>query len=252
MERLSLPRRLWSAVRASVDFNQINAAASVVGLAATIVALLVKDATALAIFGIGAVAVFGFVVVASLIVQERSGGLFHVLSEEHEWAIETTDGRRATMTRRRRSRVLQDGIYSLRDFAWGTRGSHTSPVGHPYPVVHEYDSPPDGRRTALMLLDQVKRRMDELEHSVTWQVNEVFVDDMNYVESQPSNPTRTLVLRVIFPSGRNPTEVSYLPPHKPNQPEVLSLESMPDGRLKVEKLLRNPERHRNHRIAWTW
>ncbi len=243
--------RIVEVFRAAADVHLVGALASVFGLVLAIAVLVVRDTGALVVFATAVVIVFGGVIVYGLLRHERSGGLFRVLDETHEWVIEDRDGQHAVMRRNRRAQVLQDGIFALRDFVWGTKGSHTNPRGTPYEVVHTYISP-DGLTTALLLMDDVKRRLEEIQYEVRWDVNDVFVDDINHVESIMLFPTRQLTLRVIFPSGRVPQEAHHVRQHAPNKPERLEIAGRRDGRHQVEVVLRNPRPNTVEKIAWRW
>jgi hypothetical protein len=106
--------------------------------------------------------------------------------------------------------------------------------------------------TALLLMDDVKRRLETIEYTVAWDVTDVFVDPMNHIETEMLFPTRRLALRVVFPKGRAPIEAHHVSQRDPNKPERLEIQGRRDGRHEVEKVLRNPNPRTLEKVTWRW
>jgi hypothetical protein len=72
-----------------------------------------------AIIAAGLFVSFSALGVYALILRDRFGGLYEAISDESEWDIHDASGTEAILTRTRRLRFLQNGVFAIRDYAWG-------------------------------------------------------------------------------------------------------------------------------------
>lgn len=87
----------------------------------------------------------------ALILRDRFGGLYEAISDESEWDIHDASGTEAVLTRTRRLHFLQNGVFAIRDYAWGDGD-----------VLADYQCSPGSLRGAAALhglaLDDWERR----------------------------------------------------------------------------------------------
>jgi hypothetical protein len=225
---------------------------NIVGLAVTLAILAIGSWLAAGIVVGAMISVFGALFIYGKIFRDRVGGLFEVVHDIHEWRILDHSGERATMTRTRNARVLQDGVFAIRDFAWGSRGSHTNPRcsgGWPI-VVHKYES--HDRIVALLALEDVRNRDDSLEYSICWDVKGVFIDLENWAETEILNETVRLTMRVIFPPTRVPLAAYLTCSDAPDKRKDLAIRPRDDETFEVVHNEWYPKRHRIYRLTWLW
>jgi hypothetical protein len=237
--------------RRMVRSPAVAASINILGLALTIAVLVFGSGLAAGLVIGALILVAGALYLYGRIVRDSVGGLFEVAHDTREWRILSHSGERATMTLTRNARVLQDGVFALRDFAWGAKGSHVKPRCDRWPVVHEY---PDHNRTvAIIALEDVKNRDDPLEFSIAWDVVDVFVDDKNWVETETLHDTVRLTMRVVFPASRAPLATYLTHSDSPDKREELQARPGKDGKtFEVTHDIWHPKRHRVYRITWQW
>lgn len=242
-----LDRWVRRGLTSSIAAGLIN----VLGLALTL-ALLALGSPLAAGFVIGSlILVVGLSYLYGRIVRDKVGGLFDAVQDVREWRILSHSGEEATMTLKRHARVLQDGVFAIRDFAWGSKDSHKNPRCDRWPVVYQY--PDHGRTVAIIALEEVKNRDDSLEYGISWDVEDVFVDLKNWVETEVLHDTVSLTLRIVFPGTRAPLKPFLTHSSSPDKREELSVKHHEDNQsFVVERALWYPKRHETYRITWQW
>ena len=224
---------------------------NILGLALTLALLALGSPIAAGIVVGCLILVGGALYLYARIVRDRVGGLFAVVHDVHEWRILDHSGETATMKRTRKARVLQDGVFAIREFAWGSDDSHVTPKCDRWPVVYEYID--HDRKVALVALEDVKSRDDPLDYSIEWEVNGVFVDPKNWVETEVLHETARLTMRVVLPATRAPMKVSLTRLDSSDKRKELGFRSSDDGQtFEIEHDIWYPKRHHTYRIAWEW
>jgi hypothetical protein len=223
---------------------------SVLGLALTLALLAFGDPLAAGIVVGSLILVGGSLYLYGQILRDKVGGVFEVVHDVHEWEILDHSGQNATMTRVRNARVLQDELFAIRDFAGGPQGTHVNPRCRPWKVVHRQRAL--DQTIAIIALDDVKNRDDPLDYSVIWDLEGVFVDLENWVESVILYETLRMTMRVIFPSTRAPLSAFLIHSNSSEKRVELPVHRHGEKAFKVERDLWYPKRHGAYRIAWEW
>ncbi len=220
------------------------------GLVAVGLAYL-KDPVAGAIV-LGALIVgFSSLGVYALILRDRFGGLYEAISDESEWDIHDGNGSEAVLVRRRRLRFLQNGVFAIRDYAWGDgdvlAGYEISPgvKADTYTVA--------GKRNVVISLRETKRRGDVETYLITRRMQNMFGNDSEWVATEVVLPTQEVKISVRFPADR-PPQGAWLkrnsdPDHKQ---EELSIEGGGDRRQKVSVRIARPKLYETYTVWWKW
>jgi|GEM_PF-2109746 len=197
--------------------------------------------------------VLAFVAVGlyALILRDRFGGLYEVLDDESLWDLRDSAGTDALLTRTRTLRFLQDGVFAIRDYAWGNGdvlADYSCDPGYPA----DYYSA-GGRHNVVISLRDTKRRGDVDTYTIKRRTTDMFLGSSEWVSTETLQTTRRLTLTVLFPVSRIPVEAwldrSSRPEHARKR---LRAEVHSGGRQKLSVTLHDPPLRETFTIWWRW
>lgn len=194
---------------------------------------------------------FSLVGVYGLILRNRFGGLYAIVDDVDVWEIKDATGQNATMTKTRTMRFLQDGVFAIRDYAWGKgdlRADYDCTPGHPADYFTY-----DGRQNVLVSLRETKRRGDIETYTIKRRCVGTFTESREWVQAEILHETKQLTMTVIFPPDR-PPQRAWLSQRSRGQDwrENLVIDGTPSGQQRIEKILVEPRRGDAYTLSWDW
>lgn len=187
-----------------------------------------------------------------IIVNRSHTGLYEVLNYESTLTIHDPQGKRATFSKTKRVRYLQNNILAFQDYAWGDGKillNYRTNTGKP---VDRYRS---GYKTYILIsLREVKNRGDEDEFHIRWDLRDGFLTPDGYWSTDVSQRTRQVQVRVIFPKARPPQRFLL---EESNRKRTLELgtafrQQLPDGRWQVSWEMDKPRLYEIYVLRWVW
>jgi hypothetical protein len=179
-------------------------------------------------------------------------GMYEVLEYESRLELLDKNGKRARFTKRQRVKYLQNHIIAYQDQAWGNGEILLDYRCSPGRLVDRYQP---GHKTYLLIsLREAKRRGDEDEFNIQWEMREGFRRATELWETEISHRTRRLKVEVVFPEGRPPLRVWLV--------EVLGRRRTPlgaearrrlaDGRWLLSWEREGPRLNERYQLEWEW
>ena len=179
-------------------------------------------------------------------------GVYETLEYESKLEIKNRKGTRATFTKRKKIRYLQDNIIAYQDYGWGDgeillnyRTSRGKAVDH-------YRS---GYKTYILLsLREVKNRGDVDEFNIQWNIRNGFLTEDGYWATDISQRTKQLKVNIVFPKSR-PPQKTIIEESNRKRTQVLGAEAkkqLPDGRWRVTWEKKKPKLYEIYILRWVW
>jgi hypothetical protein len=181
-----------------------------------------------------------------------NNGIYETLDYESTLELENRAGTKATFSKRKKIRYLQDNIIAYQDYAWGDGGilrNYRTNLGKP---VDRYRS---GYKTYILLsLREVKNRGDIDEFKIQWDIRRGFLTEEGYWSTDVSQLTKHIKINVIFPKSRPPSRLSL---EESNSRRTQMLErnaqqQLPDGRWLVSWETNKPRLYEVYVLRWIW
>jgi len=194
---------------------------------------------------------FGVLGVYALLLRDRFGGLYEAISDESEWDIHDASGAKAVLRRTRRLRFLQNGVFAIRDYAWGDGDVLADYQCSPGVWVDTYGAA--GKKNIVISLRETKKRGDTDTYVITRQMKNMFPAESEWVATEIVLPTQVMAITVRFPADRPPSgawlRCSSDPDHKRS---TLPVEGSPDGRQRIEVRVAKPRLRETYTVWWDW
>jgi len=181
-----------------------------------------------------------------------NNGIYETLDYESTLELYNRAGTKATFSKRKKIRYLQDNIIAYQDYAWGDGEmllNYRTNRGIP---VDRYRS---GFKTYILLsLREVKNRGDIDEFHIQWDIRRGFLTEDGYWSADVSQPTQYLKINVIFPKARPPLRLSLEETNR-RQTHLLGRDAqqqLPDGRWLVSWETNKPRLYEVYVLRWIW
>ena len=179
-------------------------------------------------------------------------GVYETIEYESTLEIHNKKGTKATFSKRKKIRYLQDNIIAYQDYGWGDgeillnyRTSHGK-------AVDRYRS---GFKTYILLsLRVVKNRGDTDEFNIQWDIRQGFLMKDGHWSTDISQRTKHLKIKVIFPKVRPPLRL-LLEENNRQRTQELGPEAqkqLPDGRWCVTWEMNKPKIYEIYVLRWIW
>ncbi|MFC1923656.1 hypothetical protein ACFLY4_10255 [Chloroflexota bacterium] len=179
-------------------------------------------------------------------------GVYETLEYESTLEIQNRKGTRATFTKRKKVRYLQDNISAYQDYGWGDGEILLNYRSSRGKAVDRYRS---GYKTYILLsLREIKNRGDVDEFNIHWNIRKGFLTEDGYWATDISNRTKRLKVNVIFPKSRPPQRLSIEESNR-KRTRVLEPEAkkrLPDGRWRVTWEKKKPKLYEIYVLRWDW
>jgi hypothetical protein len=179
-------------------------------------------------------------------------GIYEVLNYESTLTLHDPKGKRATFSKVKKVRYLQDNIIAFQDYAWGDgeillnyRTSRGKPV----------DSYRSGFKTNVLIsLREVKNRKDEDEFNIQWNIRNGFLTKDGYWSTDVEQKTKHIKVNVIFPKSRQPQRIMLEESNNKRTRELGHdyLRQLPDGRWQVIWEMDKPKLYEIYVLRWLW
>lgn len=178
--------------------------------------------------------------------------MYHVLDYESTLELLDVNGKSARFEKIKEVKYLQDNIIAHQDFAWGDGKILLNYKCHPGKAVDRYRS---GYKTYILLaLHEIKNRGDVDKFHITWKIKDGFLKPDGFWETNVSQKTTQIQVNVIFPKDRHPKRVMVEESNHRKTHTLSGEESsvLPDGRLKVSWVKKNPRLFETYLMKWLW
>ncbi len=179
-------------------------------------------------------------------------GVYETLEYESTLEIQNRKGTRATFSKRKKIRYLQDNIIAYQDYGWGDGEillNYRSNLGKP---VDRYRS---GYKTYVLLsLREVKSRGDVDEFNIQWNIRKGFLTKDGYWATDISQRTKQLKINILFPKSRPPLK-TIIEENNRKRTKVLGADAkkqLPDGRWRVTWEKKKPKLYEIYVLRWVW
>ncbi len=141
--------------------------------------------------------------VYALILRDRFGGLYESISDDSEWDIHDASGTEAVLTRTRKLHFLQNGVFAIRDYAWGDGDVLADYQCSPGVRVDTYGAA--GKKNIVISLRETKERGDTETYVITRRMRDMFPAESEWVATEIVLPTQSMAIIVRFPADRPPS-----------------------------------------------
>ena len=182
----------------------------------------------------------------------RKEGMYEVLDYESELEIHDASGKTATFTKRKKVRYLQDNIIAFQDYGWGDGKIMQKYASQPGVSVDRYKI---GFKTFVLLsLREVKNSGDVDEFHIRWDIKDGFLSKEGFWETDVSHRTKKMKASVIFPKGRQPSNLQVLESNLGKSYPLSSehIKRLPNGRWKVNWECSHPRLFEHYVLKWNW
>jgi hypothetical protein len=181
-----------------------------------------------------------------------SEGMYEVLDYQSTLELHDPGGKKATFTKRKKVRYLQDNIVAYQDHAWGDGEILLDYRSNPGVAVDRYRC---GHKTLVLLsLREMKSRGDEDEFRIRWNIRNGFLAANGFWATDVTNRTRRLKVRVIFPRSRPPRRLTLVEANR-KRTHILgrdAIRSRPDGRWGISWEKKKPMLFEDYVLNWEW
>jgi hypothetical protein len=182
----------------------------------------------------------------------KNEGIYKTLDYESNLEIHNETGTKATFSKRKKIRYLQDNIIAYQDYGWGDGEILLNYRTSRGKAVDRYRS---GYKTYVLLsLREVKSRGDVDEFNIQWNIRNGFLTKDGYWATDISNRTKRIKVNVIFPNCRPPQQLSIEESNRKRTqilgPEVKT--RLPDGRWRVSWENKKPKLYEIYVLRWVW
>ena len=179
-------------------------------------------------------------------------GIYETLEYESTLEILDRKGTKATFSKRKKIRYLQDSIIAYQDYGWGDGeillNYHTSRGK----AVDRYRS---GYKTYILLsLREVKNKGDTDEFNIQWDIRHGFLTEDGYWSTDICHRTKNVKVNIVFPKTRPPLHLSI---EESNRQRTRSLgptakKQLPDGRWRITWEMNKPKLYEIYVLRWIW
>lgn len=193
-----------------------------------------------------------WVMVEKLVQRMSSEGMYEVLDYSSTLEVLDRQGKTATFQKQKKVRYLQDNIIAFQDYAWGDGKillDYKTSRGVP---VDKYRS---GFKTYILLsLREIKNRGDIDEFNIQWNLSQGFLTKDGYWSTDVSSRTRHLLVNVILPRNRPPTQITLEETNRQRTRNLSAdlVKKLPDGRWQISWETNKPKLHEIYVIRWLW
>lgn len=179
-------------------------------------------------------------------------GVYETLEYESTLEIHNKKGTRATFSKRKKIRYLQDNIIAYQDYGWGDGEILLNYKTSRGKAVDYYRS---GYKTYILLsLREVKTKGDVDEFNIHWNIRNGFLTEDGYWATDISNRTKKVKVNIIFPKSRPPQylaiEENFRQRNRVLGPETKR--KLADGRWRVTWEMKNPKLYEIYVLRWVW
>jgi len=179
-------------------------------------------------------------------------GVYETLEYDSTLEIQNRKGTRATFSKRKKIRYLQDNIIAYQDYGWGDGEILLNYHSSRGKAVDLYRS---GYKTYILLsLREVKNRGDVDEFNIQWNIRDGFLTEDGYWATDISQRTKRIKVNVIFPKSRPPLKLSIEESNRKRTrllgPEVKI--KLPDGRWCITWETKKPKLYEIYVLRWIW
>lgn len=179
-------------------------------------------------------------------------GVYETLEYESTLEIHNKKGTRATFSKRKKIRYLQDNIIAYQDYGWGDGEILLNYKTSRGKAVDYYRS---GYKTYILLsLREVKTKGDVDEFNIQWNIRKGFLTEDGFWATDISNRTKKVKVNIIFPKSRPPQylaiEESYRQLNRVLGPTANR--KLADGRWRVTWEMKNPKLYEVYVVRWVW
>lgn len=182
----------------------------------------------------------------------KNEGIYETLEYESNLEIHNNKGTKATFSKRKKIRYLQDNIIAYQDYGWGDGEILLNYRTNRGKAVDRYRS---GYRTYVLLsLREVKGRGDVDEFNIQWNIRNGFLTKDGYWATDISNRTKRIKVNIIFPKSRRPQRLSIEESNR-KRTRVLGPEAkkqLPDGRWRITWEKKKPKLYEIYILRWVW
>jgi len=203
-------------------------------------------------FGLSDLFSWGLQIGQRIIGERSSDGFYEVLDYESTLEIHDVKGTRATFSKNKKVRYLQNNIIAFQDHAWGDGNillNYRTSRGKP---VDRYRA---GFKTYILLsLREVKNSGDIDEFIIQWNIRQGFLTEDGYWGTDISQKTKHVKVNLIFPKSRPPFHLMI---EESNRKRSFCLgretqKQLPDGRWKVTWEMNDTELYELYTLRWSW
>lgn len=247
-----LEQSLRALKRFVVDLGRsvvVTFALAVLGIALGVLAAFDNPVAGAVVLG---ALILAFGIAAAGAVIAAGEGLYEYTHAEDVWDIEDRDAHTVTLTKTRTVKYLQNEVFAIRDFAWGTGAvSGAQVIEGPGDAVHDYTR--DEQEHTIILLDGIRGRRSDPDHFKFRRVfADSFPDRTESVVAEVVNATGRIAVTVRFPPDRPPTS-AWLTRREAGIVEEEPIVPRPSGgRQQVTWTTDRPRRFASYRIYWKW
>ncbi len=179
-------------------------------------------------------------------------GIYETVEYESTLEIQNRKGTKATFSKRKKIRYLQDNIIAYQDHGWGDGEILINYRTSRGKAVDRYRS---GYKTYILLsLREVKNRGDVDEFNIQWNIRKGFLTEDGYWATDISQRTKQLKVNIVFPKSRPPLK-TIIEESNRKRTQVLGAEAkkqLPDGRWRVTWEKKKPKLYEIYVIRWEW
>ena len=134
-------------------------------------------------------------------------GIYEVLEYDSTLEILNNRGTKATFSKRKKIRYLQDNIIAYQDYGWGDGEILLDYRTSRGKAVDRYRT---GFKTYILLsLQEIKNRGEVDEFNIQWNIRKGFLTQDGYRATDISQRTKHIKVNVIFPKSRPPLKLSH-------------------------------------------
>ena len=179
-------------------------------------------------------------------------GVYETLEYNSTLEIQNRKGTRATFSKRKKIRYLQDNIIAYQDYGWGDGEILLNYRTSRGKAVDRYRS---GYKTYILLsLREVKGRGDVDEFNIQWNICNGFLTKDGYWATDVSQRSQQIKVNIIFPKSRPPLKIII---EESNRKRTLVLgaeakKQLPDGRWRVTWEKKKPKLYEIYVLRWVW
>ena len=176
---------------------------------------------------------------------------------ENRKELETSEmhdcgGKRATFSKRKKVRYLQDHIIAYQDSAWGDGKILLNYRCTPGKPVDRYRS---GHKTHILIsLREINNKGDIDEFNIRWGIHKGFLLRDGFWATDITNRNKRIKVRVIFPKSRPPLRLSLVEVNRQRTHNLKgnAKKRLPDGRWLVCWEKQKPKLNEQYILNWGW
>ena len=187
-----------------------------------------------------------------VIARIKTEGIYETLEYESKLEIQNDTGTKATFSKRKKIRYLQDNIIAYQDYGWGDGEILVDYQCSPGVPVDQYRL---GHKTIILIsLRREKNKGDLDEFYIDWKMKGGFIKAVEAWSTVVQHKTKSLEVKIIFPEVRQPHRVVLI---ENNRWKAQTLgedykRQLPDGRWQIQFKKAKPILNREYILEWEW